>query len=108
MAPNLPAGFDPTDPDLCVQRLPVKELAELRKAAPIWWCEQAIGKGGFNDGGFWVLTKHQDVKEVSLRSDVFSSWQNTAIPRFKDDMAREDIDLQRFVMMNMDAPHHTR
>src|ERR1700694_1010968 len=95
--PNLPPGFDFTDPDIYCDRLPVDELAELRKAAPIWWNEQPIGKGGFNDGGYWVVSKHKDVKEVSVRSDVFSSLQNTALPRFKDDMKREDIDLQRFV-----------
>jgi cholest-4-en-3-one 26-monooxygenase len=106
--PNLPPGFDFTDPDIYKDRLPVEELAELRRTAPIWWNEQPIGKGGYNDGGYWVVTKHRDVKEVSLRSDVFSSLQNTAIPRFHDDMKREDIDLQRFVMLNMDAPHHTR
>ncbi|OBI69088.1 cytochrome P450 [Mycobacterium sp. E796] len=106
--PHLPPGFDPTDPDIYAERLPVAELAELRHNAPIWWCDQPVGKGGFNDGGFWVVTKHKDVKEVSLRNDVFSSWLNGAIPRFGDDMTREDIDLQRFVLLNMDPPHHTR
>ncbi|MBS1692114.1 MAG: cytochrome P450 [Actinobacteria bacterium] len=106
--PDLPAGFDFLDPDVHVKALPVEELAELRRTAPIWWNDQPIGKGGFNDGGYWVITKHKDVKEVSLRSDVFSSWQNCSIPVFPDDMAREAIDLQRYVMLNMDAPHHTR
>jgi cholest-4-en-3-one 26-monooxygenase len=108
-APNLPDGFDPTDPDVCVKALPVDEFAELRKTQPIWWCEQPIGKaGGFNDGGYWVVTKLNDVKEVSRRSDIFSSYENCVIPRFNDDIAREDIEVQRFVMLNMDAPHHTR
>jgi cholest-4-en-3-one 26-monooxygenase len=108
-SPHLPPGFDPTDPDICVQGLPVEEFAELRRAAPIWWCEQTPGHaGGFNDGGYWVVSKHNDVKEVSRRSDVFSSYENGAIPRFNDDIAHEDIELQRFVMLNMDAPHHTR
>jgi cholest-4-en-3-one 26-monooxygenase len=106
--PNLPAGFDFTDPDVYAERLPVEELAELRRAAPIWWNAQRIGKGGYNDGGFWVVSKHCDVKEVSRRSDIFSSWQNTALSRHRDGVAREIIDLQRFVMLNMDAPHHTR
>jgi cholest-4-en-3-one 26-monooxygenase len=106
--PNLPAGFDFTDPDIYAQRLPVQELAELRRAAPIWWNEQPIGRGGYNDGGFWVVSKHRDVKEVSRRSDIFSSWQNTALSRHRDDVAREIIELQRYVMLNMDAPHHTR
>ena len=108
-APNLPTGFDFTDPDINVERLPIEEFAELRRTAPIWWCEQPIGRaGGFNDGGYWVLSKHKDVKEVSLRSDVFSSYENGVIPRFHDDIARENIEVQRFVMLNMDAPHHTR
>ena len=106
--PQLPPGFDFTDPDIYAERLPVGELAQLREAAPIWWNEQPIGKGGFNDGGFWVVTKHHDVKEVSRRSDVFSTFENTAIPRFPDDMKRENIDMQRAVLLNVDAPHHTR
>ena len=62
--PNLPPGFDFTDPDIYAERLPVEELAELRRVAPIWWNEQPMGTGGFDDGGFWVVTKHKDVKEV--------------------------------------------
>ncbi len=108
-SPNLPPGFDFTDPDIYAERLPVEEFAELRATAPIWWNEQAPGNGGgFNDGGYWAITKLNDVKEVSRRSDVFSSYENGVIPRFNDDIAREDIELQRFVMLNMDAPHHTR
>ena len=76
--PNLPLGFDFTDPDIYAERLPVEELAEMRKVAPIWWNEQALDKGGFGDGGYWVVTKHKDVKEVSRRNDIFSSWQNGA------------------------------
>ena len=88
-APTCPPASTSLDPDVNVKGLPVDELAELRKVAPIWWNEQPIGKGGFNDGGYWVITKHADVKEVSRRSDVFSSWQNGAIPRVPDDMTRE-------------------
>ena len=106
--PNLPPGFDFLDPDRNVKQLPVDELAELRRVAPIWWCEQAIGKGGFNDGGYWVVTKHKDVKEVSRRNDVYLSAPNTALPQFPDDMTREDIDMQRVIMLNMDGEHHDR
>ncbi len=108
-SPNLPPGFDFTDPEIYAERIPVEEFAEVRASAPIWWNEQAPGKGGgFHDGGFWAITKLSDVKEVSRRSDVFSSFENGVIPRFHDDMERENIDVQRFVMLNMDAPHHTR
>ena len=105
--PNLPPGFDFTDPDIYAERLPVEELAEMRRTAPIWWNEQPIGKGGFGDGGFWVVTKHKDVKEVSLRSDVFSSLEKTALPRYRDGTVHEEVDRGKFVLLNMDAPHHT-
>jgi cholest-4-en-3-one 26-monooxygenase len=107
--PNLPPGFDFTDPDIYSERIPVEEFAEVRAASPIWWNEQAPGSGGgFHDGGFWAITKLNDVKEISRRSDVFSSYENGVIPRFNNDIARADIEVQRFVMLNMDAPHHTR
>ncbi|MEZ0364497.1 cytochrome P450 [Mycobacterium sp. pUA109] len=106
--PNLPPGFDFTDPDIYAERLPVAELAEMRRVAPIWWNEQPVGRGGFDDGGFWVVTKHKDVKEISLRSDVFSSLQKTALPRYKDGTVPEQIDRGKFVLLNMDAPQHTR
>jgi cholest-4-en-3-one 26-monooxygenase len=108
-SPNLPPGFDFTDPDIYVERVPVEEFAEVRATAPVWWTEQAPGTGGgFHDGGYWAITKLSDVKEVSRRSDVFSSYENGVIPRFSNDMERVDIEVQRFVMLNMDAPHHTR
>jgi len=108
LSPNLPPGFDFLDPDVHVERLPVEELAELRRTTPVWWCEQRIGKGGFNDGGYWVVTRHRDVKEVSRRNDVYLSGPNTALPQFADDMTREDIDMQRVVLLNMDGEHHDR
>lgn len=105
--PDLPTGFDFTDPDIYAERLPVDELAQMRKVAPIWWNEQPLDKGGFGDGGFWVVTKHKDVKEVSRRSDVFSSLEKTALPRYADGTVQAQIDSGKFVLLNMDAPHHT-
>ncbi|CAG7311614.1 cytochrome P450 [Mycobacterium avium subsp. paratuberculosis] len=107
-SPNLPPGFDLLDPDVCVKGLPVAELAELRKSAPIYWVDVPGGTGGFGDKGYWAITKHKDVKEISVRSDIFSSQQDCAIPVWPKEMTREQIDLQRNVMLNMDAPHHTR
>ena len=84
------------------------ELAELRESEPIHWVDVPDGCGGFEDNGYWLVTKHADVKEVSRRSDVFSNWQNGAIPTWPKEMTRENVELQRSVMLNMDAPHHTR
>jgi cholest-4-en-3-one 26-monooxygenase len=107
-SPNLPPGFDFLDPDVTVKGLPVAELAEVRKSEPIYWVDVPGGTGGFGDKGYWAITKHKDVKEISVRSDIFSSQQDCAIPVWPQEMTREQIDLQRNVMLNMDAPHHTR
>jgi cholest-4-en-3-one 26-monooxygenase len=107
MSPDLPAGFDFTDPDIYAERLPIEEFAQMRQVAPIWWNAQPDGIGGFGDGGYWVVTKHKDVKEVSRRSDVFSSLEKTALPRYADGTVAAQIETGKFVLLNMDAPHHT-
>ena len=106
--PIISADFDFLDPDVNLVGLPVAELAHLRESEPIHWVDVPDGCGGFEDNGYWLVTKHADVKEVSRRSDVFSSWQNGAIPTWPKEMTRENVELQRSVMLNMDARHHTR
>jgi cholest-4-en-3-one 26-monooxygenase len=106
--PNLPPGFDFTDPDIYAHRLPVREFAELRAAAPIWWNEQPPDQGGFSDGGYWVVTKHRDIREVSLRSDVFSSATKSIVPRYREDLAAGQIEAGRASMIMMDDPEHSR
>ncbi len=107
---NIPDTFDFLDPETILEKgLPVEQLAELRRAEPIHWVSVPGGTGGFGDHGYWLVTKHADVKEVSRRSDVFSSWLNGAIPVWPHEMTRElAVDLQRNVLLNMDAPHHDR
>ncbi len=106
--PNLPPGFDFTDPEIYAHRLPVQELAELRRTAPIWWNEQPLDQGGFGDGGYWVVTKHHDVREVSLRTDVFSSAAKSIVPRYPQDQAQGQIEAGRTSMIMMDDPEHSR
>ena len=106
--PALPADFDVNDPDSYAVRLPREEWAELRRTAPVWWQSQPRGRDGYDDEGHWVVTRHADVKEISRRDSVFSSWENTAIVRFHESMEREQIDMQRVILLNMDAPEHTR
>jgi cholest-4-en-3-one 26-monooxygenase len=106
--PNLPDGFDFLDAEVNLAGLPVAELAEVRKADPVHWVDVRGGTGGFGDKGYWLVTKHADVKEVSKRNDVFGSSPDGAIPVWPQEMTRDAIDLQRSVLLNMDAPQHTR
>jgi cholest-4-en-3-one 26-monooxygenase len=106
--PQLPEGFDVNDPDMMSHRVPRAEYDELRRTAPIWWQAQPRGRDGFDDDGHWVLTRHADVKDVSRNDAAFSTYENTAIIRFNEGIAREQIDMQRVILLNMDAPQHTR
>jgi len=106
--PDLPPGFDFTDPDIYARRLPVQELAQLRRTAPVWWNEQPPDQGGFGDGGYWVVTKHRDVRDVSLRTDVFSSAAKSVVPRYGEAVAAGQIEAGRTSMIMMDDPEHSR
>jgi cholest-4-en-3-one 26-monooxygenase len=106
--PNIPPGFDFTDPDLYAQRVPADELAELRRTAPVWWNSQPRGASGFDDDGYWVVTKHADVLEVSRSSHLYSSQEKTAIIRHAQQVTDESIEMQRLIMLNIDPPQHTK
>jgi cholest-4-en-3-one 26-monooxygenase len=106
--PRIPKGFDFSNPDLYAQRVPLEEFAELRRTAPVWWNPLPRRHAGFDDDGYWVVTKHADVKEISGDSEVFSSWENTAVIRYPEDMERERIELLRCILLNMDPPRHTK
>ncbi|MEV4236531.1 MULTISPECIES: cytochrome P450 [unclassified Nocardia] len=107
--PSIPAGFDFTDPDLLSTRLPIQEFAELRRTAPVWWCAQSGRASGFDDGGYWVISKLDHIKEISKNPEVFSSHENTAIIRFNEETTREQIDmLGNMLMLNQDPPQHTK
>ncbi|MFF3558509.1 cytochrome P450 [Streptomyces sp. NPDC002574] len=106
--PALPDGFDPTDPDLNQERVPLPEFAVLRETAPVVWVPQPHGLAGFGDDGYWAVTRHADVRTVSTDPETFSSRANTAIIRLHEHMRRDRIDAQRLILLNMDPPEHTR
>ena len=106
--PDIPPGFDFTDPDLYASRVPSEEFAELRRTQPVWWNAQRRGSAGFDDEGYWAVTKHADIIDVSKRSEVFSSWENTALIRFDESIERDAIEMQRVILLNMDPPQQTK
>ncbi|MFE7458214.1 cytochrome P450 [Streptomyces sp. NPDC057554] len=106
--PHLPDGFDFTDPDLLQARVPHPEFALMRQTAPVWWCAQPANISGFGDEGYWAVTRHADVKYVSTHPELFSSNTNTAVIRFNETISRDQIEVQKLIMLNMDPPEHTR
>ncbi|MFI7384995.1 cytochrome P450 [Streptomyces sp. NPDC049813] len=106
--PALPDGFDFTDPDLLQDRVPYPEFAQLRQSEPVRWIAQEPGISGFDDAGYWAVTRHADVKYVSTHPELFSSNLNTAVIRFNSSIQRDQIEVQKMIMLNMDPPEHTR
>ncbi|WP_267615270.1 cytochrome P450 [Gordonia bronchialis] len=104
-----PHGFDFTDPDLIERGMPISEFAELRRAAPVWWNAQEPGTGGgFHDGGYWVISKHAHIREISKNSAVWSTNANGAIIRLPEYVTPDQIEFTKALLINHDPPEHTR
>ncbi|BBZ19278.1 cytochrome P450 [Mycolicibacterium gadium] len=100
------AGFDFTDPDVLLQGIPVNEFAELRKTSPVWWNDQQ--ESIFDDGGYWVITRHEDIKAISRNGELWSTNRKGAVMRLPDGVTSEQLDLTKALLINHDAPEHTR
>jgi len=107
---EIPPAFDPTDPDVNVERIPHDELLALRRTAPVHFVEQEeAARAGFPDHqGFWALSRHADVAAVSKNQADFSTRENGVIIRFAPEMTRDEVEQTRFLLINHDAPEHTK
>lgn len=76
--------------------LPYDQLAWLRENEPVYWHEEPNGPG------FWVLTRHADVKALETDSATFSSEPWTVIPD-----APPVGDEEHKLLIFSDAPGHT-
>jgi cholest-4-en-3-one 26-monooxygenase len=91
-----------------VDRVPIEEFAELRRTAPVWWNAQRRGSAGFDDEGFWAVSRHADIMAISKNSDLFSSYENLAMIRLQEGIPRDQVEMQRVILLNMDPPEHTK
>jgi cytochrome P450 len=71
---------------------PFPVLAELRETCPATWSEK--------NGGFWYLTRYEDIVAALKRTDLFSS-EATFLPRTKHPVFGPEIP------MHIDRPDHT-
>jgi cholest-4-en-3-one 26-monooxygenase len=105
----IPEGFDFTDPDVNWAAIPHDQFLALRLKAPVHWVEQVeAARGGMEGGtGYYAISKHADVSAVSKNSKDFSTSENGAIIRFQEGMTREQVEMQRVMLINQDPPEHT-
>jgi cholest-4-en-3-one 26-monooxygenase len=106
----LPEGYDFTDPFLNEKAIPHDDFRKCRETAPVTWIEQAEGSyDGMSEesgNGYFAVTKHADVSAISKNSNDWSNAENGAIIRFQTGMQREQIEMQRVIMLNQDNPDH--
>ena len=81
---------------------PHAEFAWLRTHDPVFWHANG-GEPGWP--GFWAVTRHSDIGQVSRHPEIFSSAQRLSL---FGEVPQEHIELQRLMMLNMDPPQHTR
>ena len=86
-------GFDFTDPDVLLNGMPVAEFAELRRTAPVWWNDQPAGATVFDDCGYWVISRHEDIKAISKNNDVWSTNAQGVVMRLPVGTTGEQLEL---------------
>jgi cholest-4-en-3-one 26-monooxygenase len=91
------------DADLYAERVPLQEFAELRRTAGVWWNEPDD-----TGPGFWVISRHADVQEVSHKPHIFSSQENTCLLRMGNNVTEDEIEFQKQMLVHLDPPRHTK
>ena len=98
-----PVDLDLVDPDTFAGGLPHEAFATMRDEAPVYWHDQPET----SDGGFWVVTRLEDVREVSRTPEVFSSYARGALLTTTGPEEEEvALAMTRQLMLNMDPPEH--
>ncbi len=101
-------GFDFTDPDVILRGVPHDEFAQLRATKPVWWNAQPKEGNVFSDAGYWAITKHSDIRDISKNNQVWSTNSKGAVMRLPDGITAEQLDLTKALLINHDPPEHTR
>jgi cholest-4-en-3-one 26-monooxygenase len=90
---------DIMDPELFSDGPPHELFARMRAEAPVRWNSTPDG------GGFWSLTRHEDISAVSRDTHTFSS-HSDGIFLHRDQVL--PLDLNRNLLLYKDPPDHTK
>ena len=89
---------DITSHDSYLRGFPHAAFKRFREESPVAWVEE-----GDDGAGFWAITKHADVIEVSRDYKRFTAARGIRI----EEMADDELDARR-TLMEFDPPDHTR
>ncbi len=91
------ATIDLTDASVWERGAPHHWLDQLRSEDPVHWHEEADGPG------FWALTRHADVRQVSTSPSDFSSYVGGPL---RLEPPEGGLDQVRMIIIGMDPPEH--
>ena len=89
--------IDLTDASVWEHGPPHEWLDRLRAEDPVHWHEESDGPG------FWALTRHDDVRQVSITPGDFSSYVGGPIRIAPSDGGLDQV---RMMIIGMDPPEH--
>ncbi|MEB3371342.1 cytochrome P450 [Saccharopolyspora mangrovi] len=99
------AGVDLGHPDTYADGVPYEVFARLRDEAPVAWVDEPPYKGFDGGPGFWAVTRHADINEVSRHPEVHSSHAGATFLR---DQRPRDLAALQQMMLNLDPPDHSK
>jgi cytochrome P450 len=76
-----------------------EQLADMRNRCPVAWTEA--------HGGFWVITKHEDIMHIERHPEIFSCDNDLQGTRAGGKGIRIPSSLIRFSLNESDPPEHT-
>ncbi|MEU5881853.1 cytochrome P450 [Spirillospora sp. NPDC047279] len=101
-APHTAPKIDIIDPDTYERGgIPHDQFTWLRDHDQVHWHHDPDARVP----GFWAVTRHADVVEVSRRADLYSSAERGAMLAENEP---EDLVLYRMMILYMDPPDHTQ
>lgn len=90
-------NIDVYSPDAYTAGIPHEQFAWLRANDPVHWHQHPEGYG------YWVLSKHADVLQVSRDHKAFSAERGFVMV---DDLPADILDMARNQLLGMDPPKH--
>jgi cytochrome P450 len=89
--------IDVYSPEAYTSGIPHEQFAWLRNNAPVYWHEHPAGHG------YWVLSRHADVMQVSRDFKTFSAQRGFVMV---DDLPPETLAMAQGQLLGMDPPNH--
>lgn len=103
-----PVAVDLADPDTFTTGMPLTEFTRIREQTPVCWHAQPGSPGG----GFWVVTRHGDIREVSRQPEIFSSQVYGSLLHAgslrNTEQERPETATQGSLLLDIDPPEHSR